>query len=94
MAYLDEHGIRTDDVQNAADEPESVFLERVTEMVAGYVNDDSDLNDAIINDEATLSAIRALYRQHADDMQILNAARLICMSIDSYLINRATKEIK
>jgi len=97
MYYKTANG-SSDDVQDAIDD--NTFIERVTAKVAEYVNNYEDLDDAIINDDETLEAIRALYRSHVDlknplydqlNMSVL--AKTVCMKIDSYLIARAEKEV-
>ena len=94
MAFIDKYGNSTDDIQDAADMTDKDYNQRITDRVSELLDDNSDLDDAIINDEQTLQAIRALYRAHATGNSLEVWAKTICMNIDSYLINRATKELK
>lgn len=100
MTYKDINGNPTDDIQNAADFNERDYSQAITDKVNEYVANYEDLDDAIINDDDTLSAIRALYRSHVelknplyDQLNMSVLAKTVCMHIDSHLINRATKEL-
>ena len=93
MAFQDRYGNSTDDIQDSADMTDKDYNQRITDRVSELLDDNSDLDDAIINDEQTLQAIRALYRAHATGQPLQVWCTTICMNIDSYLINRATKEL-
>jgi len=98
MYYKTANG-SSDDVADAMDVNDKDYSQAITDKVAEYVANYEDLDDAIINDEI-LEAIRALYRSHVefknplyDQLNMSVLAKTVCMKIDSYLINRATKEI-
>ena len=95
MAFQDKYGNSTDNIQDAADMKDKVYNQRITDRVSEYLSNPDDIDDAIINSSLTLQSIRLLHKSWADGnkLGIETWAKTICMNIDSYLINRANKEI-
>lgn len=84
-----------DPVDNG-DVNERDFNQAITDKVSEYVASDDDLNDAWINSDWALRMLRTMYRCHAEKLDndvFITHARTACMHIDSYLINRAVKEL-
>lgn len=95
MAYLDKYNQRTDDVQDAADEPDEVYTSKIESQLKEYIDANDDLYIAISENDEVLDCLYTMYRAYVnDDERGTNmAASAFLLSMDSVLIERATRNV-
>ena len=95
MAYLDKYNQRTDDVQDARDETEQEYKTKIEANLDRYVADDDYLDDAIINDNDTMLALKLMYRAYVEGNKdgVNKSATAFLLSVDRMLNDMAERDV-